>query len=201
MRNELESVTAHIVFSHFRRLRILERAHRVEHRVRYFLRIGSATEQRVQRGRLRNRSVRGAQGRGQFRKRRLIIIDEDRAVLQQSSILAPLGATNEFCAAGHQLSFTRNLKTGTHARNFGALCTPGGLHVDAKRAQAELQDPIDAVVRLAERAGADWCGDAIGDFAVVENRAATSWAAYDVDLRLPNLFQVVKSDGRLIAAE
>ena len=117
-------------------------------------------------------------------------------MLQQGSIFAPLGATNEFCAAGHQLSFTRNLETGTHARNFGALCTSGGFHVDAKLAQAQLQDPIDAVVRLAERARANWCGDAIGDLAVVENRAATSWAAYDVDLRLPNPFQVVKSDGR-----
>ncbi len=122
-------------------------------------------------------------------------------MLQQRSILAPLGAANEFCAASHQLSFTWYVKTRPHTRYFGALCTSGSFHEDAELTQAQLQDPIDAAVRLAERARIDRCGDAVCDFAVMENSPATGWATHDVDLRIPNLLQVVKSDGGLITAE
>ena len=111
----LQCLFADFVLRQLNRVRVFERPHRVEHRARDLVGVGRATEQCVKRGRRRNRFTHRLCPGGKNRERRLVIVDEDGAVLQQRAIVPPLGAADQLASVRHQLSFARRLEAASHA--------------------------------------------------------------------------------------
>src|SRR5687768_867485 len=144
----------HLVFGHRRRVLILERSHRIEHCASDLRYVGRAAQQRVQRCRPRNRVTPCLRALScERRQRRLIIIDEDGAVLQQRAAVPPLGAADQLVSGGDKLSLTWFLETRAGAWGRRPLTRRRELDIRPKPAQALEEDAIDARVRLAKWRG------------------------------------------------
>jgi hypothetical protein len=163
-----QCVRANFVFSELGRVLVLEAAHRFEHCIRHLRRARRSTKQPSQSRRRRDClcSIRRVCHVG--RKRRLIIIDEDGAVLQQSAALPPLSAANQLSARDGKLPFGRRRETGANARRRRSLDRRRNLGPDPEPSEAIEENVVDSRVGLAQRCRLiERSRDAVGDLAIV----------------------------------
>src|SRR6202022_1883701 len=84
------------------------------------------------------RSIHGASRKR--RKRRLIILDEDRAVLQQCTPVAPLSAADKLASVSDELALARCLEARTHAGRSSALARRGESRDDTQARESVEQN-------------------------------------------------------------
>jgi hypothetical protein len=178
-------------------IRILERTHGIEQVTGDLLERRCAAEGFAQ-GRGGGRGGDGAGG--EAGEEGLVVVDEDRAVLQQGTAVAPLGAADELARADHELALDRRLEAGRVAGEGRAAGGGGELRGGAERLERVQQDAVDAGVAGAQ-VGVGGGGDAVGDFAVVEQRASAGGAADDLDAEVAGAGGIVDAGGGLVAAE
>jgi hypothetical protein len=74
--------------------------------------------------------------------------------------------------------------------------------VHAERLEGLEEKKIDAVVRLSQIAGVfRRRGDAVGDFPMVQNRAAACRSSHDAEAELRDAIEIVTAARRLISPE
>ena len=132
----------------------------------------------------------------------LIVRHEDGAVLQQRPVGAPLCASGQLATVHRQLSRGRYVEAGRHSGHWRSMRRRGQARSHAEHLERAKEQSVDSLVRrleISRRLGG--CRHAVGDLAVVQDRATAGGSANDVQPRGANGVQVISVAGGLIPAE
>ena len=179
--------------------RVGEIAHGAEERVAHLGHDGCAPQRVTQRGGRRRRRHGLAQKTGD---RRLVVVHEDRTMLQQRAALPPLRRADELSPVQGHFAPRRLGEAGRGRRRRRSRRGGGERHGHSERFEGEAEQGVDATIFRDEGPGVvAGRGHAVGDLPVVQERAPPGGAPDDADAALSEQRVAVHTDRPLVAAK
>src|SRR5262245_36922719 len=117
----------------------------------------------------------------------LVVLDENRSMLKQCSISAPLCTARELPSFDSELPHGRLVEARCDAGRGRATHWSRGSRAHANGVQCRDEQSVDPKIRLAEVAGIGRRRrDTVRDFTMVENGTSAGRPAHDVDSAIGN---------------